>query len=258
MNAGLAMRQLRFEVRSFFRNRAAMAFTFLFPLMFLVIFGINSKGKTMSFEGTDIPFIQFFVPGIVAYGVIGACYTNLAMRIIHLRDNGILKRVRGTPLPPLSYMTGQIGASVYLGLLLAAVTVIAGIVGYGVHIDLSRVPAILIGIAIGAACFCSLGLAITTVVPNAEAAPAIINFSMFPFLFISDIFYSIDDAPRWLMVVANIFPIRHFANALQTAFDPTSNGLGFGGWHYLVLIAWTVVGTLVAARRFNWDAGKVG
>lgn len=252
----LAFNQIAFELRTFRRNRAALMFTFLFPLMFLVIFGLNASGKTELFNGNSIPFVQFFVPGILAYGVITACYTNLAMRVINLRESGVLKRVRGTPLPVLSYLIGQIGASGAIAIILSAITLIAGVLMYHVEIYTSTIPAVLVSLVFGAACFCAMGLAISSIVPNADAAPAIVNFSMFPILFISDIFYSVEDGPQWLGTLASIFPIKHFANSLQVAFDPNTSGSGFSPGNLAVLSIWFVASTVFALRNFRWE-GKV-
>jgi ABC-2 type transport system permease protein len=111
-------------------------------------------------------------------------------------------------------------------------------------------------LALGAACFCALGLAVSGVCPNADAAPAIVNFSIFPLLFISGIFFPLDTAPRWLSSVAKLFPMQRLADGLQYAFDPRTPGMGFNGGDLLVLLAWTIGGSLLAFRLFRWDSAK--
>jgi len=252
--ASLINHQTSFQLKSFFRNRSGMVFAFLFPIMFLVIFSLGAGGRTTEFRGTQVPFLQFFLPGILAYGIIGACYTNLAMRVTNMRESGVLKRVLGTPLPPIAYLAGLILSSVVIAIILSALTTLIGVLGYGVHLYIDTLPAVIVTALLGAGTFCALGLAMASVVPNADAAPAIVNFTMFPILFISDVFYSVADAPDWLQKFAGIFPIKHLANALQVAFSPETTGAGFSGKDLLVLAAWCVVGVVLATRNFRWES----
>lgn len=252
----LALNQIRFELRTFRRNRSALMFTFLFPIMFLVIFSINASGRTAQFKGGTVPFIQFFVPGIIAYGIIGACYTNMAMRISILRDTGVLKRVRGTPLSTTSYLAGHVGTSVVIGIALASITLTAGMAIYHVQLYTHTLLAMVTTLITGGAAFCAVGLAIAQLVPNADAAPAIVNFTMFPILFISDVFYSVEDAPHWIKTIASIFPIKHFANALQVTFDPRTTGMGFSPQHLGIVVGWGVLATAFALRNFRWESNS--
>ncbi|HEY7270528.1 MAG TPA: ABC transporter permease, partial [Dehalococcoidia bacterium] len=114
-------------------------------------------------------------------------------------------------------------------------------------------PAFVVTLAVGAATFCALGLAITSFIPNAEAAPAIVNGSIFPLLFISDIFIRTQNAPGWLTTLAAIFPIRHFSIALQNAFNPFETGSGFEPGHLAVMGIWAAIGLVIAVRKFTWE-----
>lgn len=239
MNAlGLAAREFRFENRAFWRNPAAAFFTFVFPLMFLVIF----NGL---FEET-----QFYVPAIAAFSVITACFTNVAMGVTMARDQGVLKRVRGTPLPAGSYLVGRVLHAVFLALILVTIVTIAGALFYDVDPpeQAGRFAATLV---VGAASFCALGLAFTALVPNEEAAPAVVNAAVLPLSFVSDIFIPSDHAPQWMQTLADVFPIKHFAQAMLASFDP-----GFRDWSnndLLILGAWGVAGLLLALRFFSWE-----
>jgi ABC-2 type transport system permease protein len=257
VNADLAIagRQLRFEQKAFWRNPAGAVFTFAFPLLFLVIFSTLNSGARIAERG-NITFVTFFVPGIIAFGLISACYTNLAIRMTISRDFGILKRVRGTPVPTWAYMAGQVGSSIVITFMLLFLTVGLGIVAFGVNFRTGTVLGLFVTLALGAACFCALGLAVSGVCPNADAAPAIVNFSIFPLLFISGIFFPLDTAPRWLSSVAKLFPMQRLADGLQYAFDPRTPGLGFNGGDLVVLLAWAVAGSLLAFRFFRWDSAK--
>ncbi len=251
----IAARQLRFEQKAFWRNPAGAVFTFAFPLLFLIIFSTLNSGVRIEERG-GITFVTFFVPGILAFGLISACYTNLAIRMTISRDFGILKRVRGTPVPTWAYLGGQVGSSVVITFLLLFLTVGLGVVAFGVDFRTGTVLGLLVTLGLGAACFCALGLAVSGLCPNADAAPAIVNFSIFPLLFVSGIFFPLDNAPGWLTDVAKLFPMQRLADGLQYAFDPRTAGLGFNGGDLLGLLAWTAVGSLLALRLFRWDSLK--
>jgi ABC-2 type transport system permease protein len=249
----IALRQLRFEQKAFWRNPAGAVFTFAFPLLFLVIFSTLNSGQRLDERG-GITFVTFFVPGIIAFGLISACYTNLAIRMTMNRDLGILKRVRGTPVPTWAYRAGQVASSVVVTFLLLFLTVGLGVVAFGVDFRTSTAPGLFVTLALGAACFCALGLAVSGLCPNADAAPAIVNFSIFPLLFVSGIFFPIDTAPPWLTTLAKLFPMQRLADGLQYAFDPRTAGLGFNGGDLGALVAWTGAGLVLALRLFRWDS----
>lgn len=251
----IAARQLRFEQKAFWRNPAGAVFTFAFPLLFLVIFSTLNSGQRIDERG-GITFVTFFVPGIIAFGLISACYTNLAIRMTMSRDLGILKRVRGTPVPTWVYLGGQVGSSVLITFMLLFLTVGLGVVAFGVDFRTSTVAGLVVTLALGAACFCALGLAVSGLCPNADAAPAIVNFSIFPLLFISGIFFPLDTAPDWLKSIAKLFPMQRLADGLQYAFDPRTRGLGFNGGDLAGLAGWTVAGSILAVRLFRWDSDK--
>jgi len=252
---GIAARQLRFEQKAFWRNPAGAIFTFAFPLLFLVIFSTLNSGQKLDSRG-GITFVTFFVPGIVAFGLISACYTNLAIRMTMSRDLKILKRVRGTPVPTGVYLAGQVASSVVITFILFFLTVGLGVVAFVGDFRTSTVLGLLLTLALGAACFCALGLAVSGLCPNADAAPAIVNFSIFPLLFISGIFFPLDTAPGWLRSVAKLFPMQRLADGLQYAFDPRTKGLGFNGGDLLTLAIWAVLGAFLAVRLFRWDPTK--
>lgn len=248
----IAGRQLRFEQKAFWRNPAGAVFTFAFPLLFLVVFSTLNSGARIEERG-NISFVTFFVPGIVAFGLISACYTNLAIRMTINRDLGILKRVRGTPVPTWAYLAGQVGSSVVVTFLLCTLTVALGVVAFGVEFRAGTAAGLIATLALGAACFCALGLAVSGLCPNADAAPAIVNFSVFPLVFVSGIFFPLGNAPGWLVSAAELFPVQQLADGLQYAFDPRTTGLGFNGDDLWRLLAWTVAGSVLAVRLFRWD-----
>ncbi len=250
---GLAVRQVYWTNKSFWRNPASAFFTFVFPLMFLVIFSaIFGTGQVTVGPGITVNEATFYVPAIAVFSVITACYTNLAIGLTYTRDAGILKRTRGTPLPGWAYMFGRIVHAVLVGILLVAICVGFGVVFYHATPPTSTLPAFLLTLVIGCAAFCALGIAISTLIPNADAAPAVVNASILPLLFISGVFIPISNLPAWMDIISNIFPIRHFAEALIGSFFAV-NGSGLNGGDLLVVIAWGIGGLLFAIRFFSWE-----
>jgi ABC-2 type transport system permease protein len=249
----LAVRQIRYENLAFWRNPPAAFFTIAFPLMFMAILNLAFGSQTIRLGGRATHASTFIVPAIVAFGEISACYTNIALQIAFARDGGILKRVKGSPLPGWAFLAGKIMHAVLLAVLLVLVVVAFGAVFYAVELPTNTLPAFVVTLALGAASFCALGAAITAFIPNADAAPAIVNFSILPLLFVSNVFIRFEHPPAWLDVVRNVFPVYHFFEALQTSFNPFVRGSGFEWGHLAVVALWGVAGMVVAVRFFSWE-----
>ena len=249
----LSLRQARYQNTAFWRNPASAFFTIVFPLMFLVIFNILFGNNEMDFEGGTVSLSTFYVPAIVVFALVGACYNNIAMYIAFSRDGGLLKRIRGTPLPPTALIAGYVIHSVALAILLVAIVLAAGVLVYDVDLPTTRMAAFIVTCIVGAATFCALGVAVANFIPNADAAPAIVNASILPLLFISDVFIPLSDAPAWLTTFANIFPVRHFATAMHESFHPFATGSGFEPVNLAVMGAWLVVSVVLAVRFFRWE-----
>ncbi len=250
----LLLRQVKYENRAFWRNPAAAFFTVVFPLMFLVISNLIFGNTQIEIHGGAADQSTFYVPAIAAFAVISACYTNIAMMVSGARDRGMLKRTRGTPLAPWVFLGGRIIHATLIALLLSALITVFGALFYGVDIPSNTMPALLVTLAIGAASFCALGLAMSALVPNADAAPAVVNASVLPLFFISNVFIRLSDAPGWLLVIGDIFPVRHFSEALQAVYNPYQSGAGFHEpWRLAIIAAWGIVGLLVSMKFFSWE-----
>jgi ABC-2 type transport system permease protein len=247
----LALRQVRYENRAFWRNPIAAFFTFFFPLMFMIIFNVLFGGTAGI--GGGLRVADFYTPAVIVFGVITATYTNIAMMVTGARDLGILKRMRGTPLPPWAYLAGRIIHSVLLAFVLVVIVAAFGSLFYAVQLPFDRLPALITTLAVGAASFCALGLAIAALIPNADSAPAIVQFSILPLNFISNVFVDMRDAPEWINTVSEIFPIRHFADAMLGIWNPLVSGTGFYWTDLGVMAAWGVAGVAIAMRFFTWE-----
>jgi ABC-2 type transport system permease protein len=251
----LAAFQVAYEQRAFWRNRTAAFFCFLLPLMFVVVFGtINGSDVVDSRGGIAADFVS--VPGVLAYGVVMATFTNLAVSTAGLRELGVLKRLRGTPLPGWIYLSGRVGSAVIVAGLMAAATMALGALAYGVDVRASTLPGLVLALVLGTACFSALGLAVAGVIHNADGAMAVANALVLPLTFASDVWAVFDGIPGWLTGVAGVFPIRHLAHALQTPFDPRTTGAGIAGVDLLVLAAWLALGAVLAAWAWQAEARR--
>jgi ABC-2 type transport system permease protein len=236
--------QVAYEQRAFWRNRTRAFFSFGMPIMLLLIFASLNSGKIEQLH--DIKYVVFFLPGIMAYGIVITQFVNMAGGLSIQRDNGLLKRMRGTPLPGWAYVAGRVGSTALTSVFMAAVMLVIGEVFYGVHLRAEAIPAIVIAVLLGSATFAALGMAAVSIIPNAEAAPVVANVLILPLSFISGIWYPMTDAPTWLLDVAKVFPIQRLADALQTAFDPINHGSAFAGTDLLILAIWLVAGVRLA------------
>lgn len=256
-DAALVLRQVRFTNRAFWRNPASAFFTFAFPLMFLVIFtSLLGSGTVEVAPGIEIEQDRYYVAAMAAFAVISATYTNLAIGITFTRDAGILKRTRGTPLPAWIYLSGRVIHAMLVSLLLVAITAAFGVVFYGADLPAGTLLAeYLATIVVGAMAFSALGLATTAIVPNADAAPPIVNAIILPLLFLSGIFIPLgEDAPQWMKTVGDIFPVKHFAEAgLASFYGPP---FPFRWSDVLVFAAWGLAGLALAVRFFSWEPRK--
>jgi len=251
MTLRLTWSQLGYVNKAFWRNPPRAFFTFVFPLMFLVIFTSLLGNDVVHLRGMTVKLSTYYVPAMGTFGVISACYNNIAMGISFQRDAGVLKRVHGTPLPSSAFLCSQVLHAMLVALLLLVVTAIFGRTAYGAHIPAgSALVDCIIMLLVGGAAFCALGLAITAVIPNADASPAVVNASILPLLFLSGIFIPFtDNTPSWILWVARIFPIKHFAAGMQAAFI----GSAFHWSDVAVVAVWGVGGLLVARRFFSWE-----
>ena len=254
-DAALTAWQVAYEQRAFWRNRTRAFFSFGMPVMLLLLFGaLNSGGRVQ--ELGNIPYVTFFLPGILAYGIVITQFVNMAGGIAIQRDNGLLKRMRGTPLPGWAYVSGRLGSTALVSVVMTVVMLVIGWVGFDVHLRAAAVPAVVVTVLLGAATFAALGLAAVMIIPNAEAAPVVANVLILPLSFISGIWYPLTGAPEWLVDVAKFFPLEHLANALHVAFDPLNHGSAWSGNDLFVLAIWLLVGTRLAMRFWQREMAR--
>jgi ABC-2 type transport system permease protein len=254
---GLLAWQIRYEQRAYWRNRGRGLFTFVFPLLYVAIFGSLEKGQRLSSAGGQIPYDDFLIPGILAFAVIMTTFTNIASSTAILRDQGVLKRMQGTPLPRWAYVAARISSTFLVTLLLAAIVIIGGALLWGLNLRAAALPEIVLTLLLGAATFTTLGIGLVGFVKSAESAPMISNLAVFPLTFISNIWYASDSLPKVLRTIADIFPIKNLAVSFQYAFNPQHHGLGLDGHALLNLAIWTAVGTWLMMGFLRQPLGDV-
>jgi ABC-2 type transport system permease protein len=237
----LAWQQFRFERKIFWRNPSAAFFNFLLPLLLLVLIA-----TAFSSEADEL---EVLIPGVAGMGVLATTFTALAFNLTMLRDEGVLKRIRGTPMPAGAYLAGLIGSATLNAVLQVAIVVAIGNLLYGV--EWPQDPLLLAGFTLlGVVCFASLGIAFSHAIPNEEAAPAYTNAVFLPLIFISGVFYSTDDLPAALKAIAEALPLKHLIDGLS---DAIVGGGGDVGTAAVVVAAWAVAGLILAVRFFRWE-----
>jgi ABC-2 type transport system permease protein len=244
--------QFRYANRTFWRNPAAAFFTIAFPLMLLLIFGTLFGNQTVDAR-QGVRVAQFLAPAMAVYAAVTAAFTSLSIALAIAREHGILKRLRGTPLPPWAFMTARVLAAVWVGLIGVVVMLAVGVGAYHVQILGRTLVASVVTLAIGIGCFAALGLALVSLVRSSSAVQGIASTVILVLGFVSDIFLIGVDLPRWLGLIGSVFPLKHFANALGGAFNPFLHGSGFAWGHLAVMAAWGLGGVLVALWRFSWE-----
>ena len=252
----LLAHQVRAQNRFFWRVPIGAFFTLVLPIIMLVLF-VALFGNEVDFDGpagASVSAAQFYTPALAVFAVGSATYTNIAINLSTRREDGILRRVRGTPLPPWIYMAGAILSSVWIALVSATIMVGLGVIAYGVNIELAKVPAMVVSFAVGAATFATLGVGLAGVAKSASSASALANATILPMAFISNIFIDLgSDPPKWLRVAADILPLKHFGVAFSEAMNPWSDAPAFVWDRMAVLLIWLVVGALVARLTFRWE-----
>ena len=244
----------RYELRAFLRNRQSQFFTLALPVMFLVIFAslFGGRGHTTAVPGGQISTSVYYVPGIIALGVISACFGNLVASVTAQRERGVLKRRRATPVPAGAIIAGRVLTSVVVAVVMAAVLLAIGWAAFGAHVPGRTTLALVVTLVVGAASFCCLGYALASLIHDEDAAVPATQALLLPLYFISGVFVATSILPHWLADVGEVFPVRHLANALLTAYNPHTAGLGFSGLDLLIVAAWGAAGLLIAVRKFSW------
>ncbi|HXS44877.1 MAG TPA: ABC transporter permease, partial [Solirubrobacteraceae bacterium] len=218
-------------------------FSFAFPLIFLLLFGAIFNG--------DRKNLEIIVPGIAGMSVMSTTFTALAINITFLRDSGVLKRIRGTPLPSGAYLAGVAANAVTNAAVQLAIVVLAGRLLFGLGWPREWLVLVVFSVA-GVATLAALGVAWSHVIPNFDAAPAYTNIVFLPVIFISGVFYDVNQAPAYLRDVAQVLPLTHIIDGLSAGLV-TGASLADHAGDLAVVLAWGLAATILAVRGFRWE-----
>jgi ABC-2 type transport system permease protein len=244
--------QVASDLKIFVRNPAALFFTAILPVLFLTLFVAIFGNEPAGGEFGDIKISTLQVPAFIALAVVSASFVSLAMGLTVSRENGVLKRVRATPVSPWVVFAGRIATAIISAVVVTAILCAIGAVAFGVTLPTTTLPALLVTLFVGAFSFCALGIAYTGLIPSEDAAPAMTNAIVLPLYFISGVFVPVSQLPDGLRQIADALPVKPFVDALTAAFDPRTTGIGLRGTDLLVLAAWGVAGLVLAVRFFVW------
>jgi len=242
--AALTWHQYRLERRMFWRNPTAAFFNFVLPLLFLALFGAIFADQQ--------EHLNVIVPGIAGMSIMATTFSALAMSITFLREQGVLKRVRGTPLPTGSYLAAIGANAVTNALAQVAIVVLAGRLLFGVGWPKDWLELGVFVLA-GVACMAALGVAWSHVIPNFDSAAAYQNVVFLPTVFISGVFYDAASAPAFLRDIAQALPLVHIIDGLSGALV-TGRGLADNLSALAVIAIWTAFGAFFAVRGFRWES----
>ena len=202
----LSLHQFGYDLRAFIRNRQSRFFTLILPVLFLVIFASLFHRNTVTVAGGHINTSVYYVPGIIALGIISAALVNLVISVTAQRESGALKRRRATPVPAAAIIAGRALTSVVVALGITALLLVIGWLFYGASVPGRTAPALVVTVVVGALSFCCLGFALASVIRNQDSAQPISQATMLPLYFISGIFVAVSLLPRWMVDVAERFP----------------------------------------------------
>ena len=241
--AALTWRQFRFERKMFWRNPSAAFFNFTLPFLFLIMIA--------SVFGADRKELDILIPGIAGMSVLGTTFTALSYTFVFNREQGILKRIRGTPMPPIAYFGGVIASAVVNAIVQVALIVVIGHVFYDVSWPHDYL-ALIVFVVLGVIAFGSLGIAFAHLIANFDAAAAYVNAVFLPVIFISGVFYSTKSLPEVFKVIAVALPLKHVIDGLHGAIV-SHQGIGDHLTALAVVAGWAVAGLFLTVRFFRWD-----
>jgi ABC-2 type transport system permease protein len=247
------------ELKMYFREKEAVFFSFAFPILMLAMFSVIFGDQFGKGDTAGVSAARFFLPGMAAAGVMLTSFQSMAMSVAAERDDGTLKRLRSTPMPPLSYFLGKVG--LVAGTSLAQFVLLIGLARLAFSVPLPTGAgwvAFLWVFLLGVACGTVLGIAYSSLANSARSMGAIVIAPTLILQFISGVYFAFTDLPDWLKQVASLFPLKWIAQGMRSAFYPASwQTMEMAGtWEHgrtaLVLGLWILAGLVLCARTFRW------
>ncbi|MFF0082791.1 ABC transporter permease [Streptomyces canus] len=260
---GLGLRRGALEIKQFFRQRDQVVFTFAFPVVFLFLFASIFSDDV---EGAGIKASQLYVPAMMAAGIMSTSFQSLGISIAVERDEKVLRRLRGTPMPPAAYFLGKIWLVLVTGILETAILLLVGTTLYDVDLpsDAGKWFAFAWIFVLGLTGCALLGIAVSSVPKSSKSASSVVVLPFLVLQFISGVYISIDTIPDWMLNIGALFPLKWMCQGLRGVFLPDSAQVleQAGGWEFgrtaLVLGAWCVGGLLLCLLTFRWKNRRDG
>ena len=252
----------RVEILEFLRDRTALIFTFSFPAILLLLFGVIFSGD---FEDTGVTASQVFSASMIAYGIVSTAFITMGVGLAVDREDGTLKRLRGTPVTATAYFIGKFLFVAVISLLEVAVLLAIGVLVFDMPLPDDAGHWFTFGwVFLLSVIACTLtGIAASSLVRNARTAGAILNVPVVALQFLSGVFiHPITQLPDWMITLASIFPVKWMAQGYRSVFLPDSMaGWEAGGaWEHgriaLVLGAWCVIGLVLCLTTFRWTDAR--
>jgi ABC-2 type transport system permease protein len=243
------------ELKEFFRQREAVVFTLMLPVLLLVVFG-----AVLDFElGNGVSFSQYFMAGIIAAGILGASLQNMAIGIATERSDGTLKSLAGTPMPRSAYFVGKVVQVLAVTVAIIAILLAIGGVFYGIDLPSGTDWLTFAWVTVlGSAACTLLGIALSSLAKNGRSASAVVTPFALLLQFISGVFFQFSEIPHWMQVFASLFPLKWMAQGFRSVFLPDELAAQepAGSWELervaAVLIVWCVLGLVLCVRTFRW------
>lgn len=251
------------EFREFWRTREGVFFTVLFPPVMMLLFGQIFGSGDVGSPHSGVTFPQYFCAGMIGTGIWNSCFQNIGMSVPVERDNGGLKRLHATPLPPSAYFIGKILMVAFLSVIEVVGLLVIGVLLFHVRLPpASRLPTLAWVLALGISACTLFGLAVSGVVRNARSGAAVVAPVAIVLQFVSGVYFVFSQLPSWLQWVGSLFPLRWLTLGLRSVFLPnqfarTEPGHSWQpGTTALVLGVWCVLGLLVTLRTFRWTSER--
>ena len=252
----LAAGQVRYQLILLARSPLGFFLTLVVPLLMLVSLNVITPSNAASVWGKH-HYAQFLTPAISAFCLLNACYVTTITSIVLAREEGILKRLRGTPLPAWTYLAGRFGTAVVTAVVSAGILIATGVVFFHVIIIWREFEYFAGAASLGIVCFFLLGAAVTVVIPKTDTALPVAFGTMLPLAFVSDVFFSSVHAPSWLHNVASAFPVAPVARAMEAAFNPATRSWPMPLTGLLAVLGWSAAAAVIIAIAFRWEPGPV-
>jgi len=252
--ARLVVGQVGYQTLLLVRSPAGAFFALVMPVMILVALEFLNGQQSL----TGVSAAQFFTAAMIAFAVMNAGYITTITGTVIARDDGILKRLRGTPLPPSAYFAGRVGAAALTTAVSVVVVMLVGLAFYRIDVDANLIGVTSLTVLVGVLCFSSVGLAATVLVGSTDVALPMAYGSLLPLCFVSDVFLPAGGAPGWLSTAASVFPVKHLADALENAFVATHGHASLTGTDLLVMVGWATGALVVTFLFFQWEPRPSG